>query len=71
MKQFDWKGVMPAITTQFDENGVLDLKAFRNNLSNQIKAGVDLLQIFDTHSFQMDNTLHKKYSIEQVKKNYV
>ena len=40
MKQFDWEGVMPAITTQFDKNGVLDLKAFRSNLSNQIKAGV-------------------------------
>ena len=35
---------------------------------NQIEAGVDLIQIFDTHSYQMDNTMHKKYSIEQVKK---
>ena len=38
------------------------------HLINQIEAGVDLIQIFDTHSFQMDNTMHKKYSIEQVKK---
>ena len=40
MKEFQWKGVMPAITTQFDERGELDLNAFRKNLSNQIKAGV-------------------------------
>ena len=38
------------------------------HLINQIEAGVDLIQIFDTHSYQMDNTMHKKYSIEQVKK---
>jgi len=40
MKQFNWEGVMPAITTQFDAQGNLDLNAFRNNLTHQIKAGV-------------------------------
>ena len=31
---------MPAITTQFDSEGSLSLKAFKNNLAHQIKAGV-------------------------------
>ena len=38
------------------------------HLINQIEAGVDLIQIFDTHSYQMDYHMHLKYSIKQVKK---
>ena len=38
------------------------------HLINQIAAGVDLIQIFDTHSYQMDYLMHKKYSTNQVKK---
>ena len=38
------------------------------HLINQIEAGVDLIQIFDTHSYQMDYFLHQKYSTRQVKK---
>ena len=40
MKNFKWEGVMPAITTQFDSEASLSLKAFKNNLAHQIKAGV-------------------------------
>ena len=40
MKNFKWEGVMPAITTQFDIHGNLDLGAFKNNLAHQIHAGV-------------------------------
>jgi 4-hydroxy-tetrahydrodipicolinate synthase len=40
MKNFKWEGVMPAITTQFDENHQLDLNAFKKNLDTQIAAGV-------------------------------
>jgi len=40
MKNFKWEGVMPAITTKFDSEGALSLKAFKNNLTHQIKAGV-------------------------------
>lgn len=36
---FVWKGVMPAITTQFSEAGKLDLNAFVHNLNAQILAG--------------------------------
>ena len=38
------------------------------HLINQIEAGVDLIQIFDTHSYQMDYYMHQKYSTRQVKK---
>ena len=38
------------------------------HLINQIEAGVDLIQIFDTHSYQMDYCMHQKYSTKQVKK---
>ena len=60
MKQFDWEGVMPAITTQFDKNGVLDLKAFRNNLSNQIKAGV--------HGIILGGTLGEASTLKDLEK---
>ena len=38
------------------------------HLLNQINAGIDLIQIFDTHSYQMDYKMHKKYSTDQIKK---
>ena len=40
----------------------------RQHLINQIEAGVDLIQIFDTHSYQMDYRMHEKYSVIQLKK---
>lgn len=35
-----WKGVMPAVTTQFNENDELDLQLFRKNIRAQLDAGV-------------------------------
>ncbi len=35
-----WKGVMPAITTQFTENDALDLELFKVNVNAQLAAGV-------------------------------
>jgi len=35
-----WKGVMPAVTTKFDDNDNLDLKAFEININAQLEAGV-------------------------------
>ncbi|MCB0534137.1 MAG: dihydrodipicolinate synthase family protein [Saprospiraceae bacterium] len=35
-----WNGVYPAVTTQFKENGELDLPAFKHNLKAQLEAGV-------------------------------
>ena len=40
MKNFKWEGVMPAITTQFNESHQIDLNAFQINLDAQIQAGV-------------------------------
>ena len=36
---FAWKGVMPAITTQFNAKGELDLYTFKINLNAQVNAG--------------------------------
>lgn len=38
--QFEWKGVMPAVTTKFTDNDTLDLKMFGKNIAAQIEAGV-------------------------------
>lgn len=37
---FEWKGVFPALTTQFTANDELDMQLFEKNLDAQIKAGV-------------------------------
>lgn len=37
----EWKGVMPAVTTKFDNNDQLDLEMFRVNIKAQIDAGVE------------------------------
>ena len=49
---------------------IIDLfsELITQHLINQIDAGVDLIQIFDTHSYQMDYVMHKKYSTDQLKK---
>ncbi|CAM4329126.1 dihydrodipicolinate synthase family protein [Zobellia nedashkovskayae] len=38
--KFEWKGVMPAVTTKFNEDDTLDLKMFRTNIEAQLEAGV-------------------------------
>ena len=38
--QVEWKGVMPAVTTKFNEDDTLDLEMFGKNISAQIDAGV-------------------------------
>lgn len=39
--QVNWKGVFPALTTKFKQDGSLDLDAFGHNLSYQLAAGVN------------------------------
>lgn len=41
--KFEWKGVMPAVTTKFTEDDKLDLQLFEHNLNAQIDAGVSAL----------------------------
>src|SRR6185436_11104283 len=38
---FQWKGVMPALTTKFTADDKLDLILFEKNLNAQLDAGVD------------------------------
>ncbi|MEJ2163664.1 MAG: dihydrodipicolinate synthase family protein, partial [Robiginitalea sp.] len=38
--KFQWKGVMPALTTKFNEQDGLDLPLFKKNLQAQLDAGV-------------------------------
>ncbi|MBN8838350.1 MAG: dihydrodipicolinate synthase family protein [Sphingobacteriia bacterium] len=38
---FEWKGVMPALTTKFNEKDQLDLSLFEKNLSAQLAAGIN------------------------------
>ncbi|MDO6820840.1 dihydrodipicolinate synthase family protein [Zobellia sp. 1_MG-2023] len=38
--KFEWKGVMPAVTTKFNQDDSLDLKVFRKNIEAQVEAGV-------------------------------
>ncbi|WP_027125894.1 dihydrodipicolinate synthase family protein [Gelidibacter mesophilus] len=35
-----WKGIMPAVTTKFNDNDELDLKNFEININAQVEAGV-------------------------------
>ncbi|CAN5413358.1 dihydrodipicolinate synthase family protein [soil metagenome] len=35
-----WKGIYPAITTKFNENGSLDLKTFEKNIHAQLDSGI-------------------------------
>ncbi|NND62686.1 MAG: dihydrodipicolinate synthase family protein [Flavobacteriaceae bacterium] len=38
--KFEWKGVMPAVTTKFTEDDALDIPMFEHNLNAQLDAGV-------------------------------
>lgn len=38
--KFEWKGVMPAVTTKFTDNDTLDLEMFTTNINAQLEAGV-------------------------------
>jgi 4-hydroxy-tetrahydrodipicolinate synthase len=41
MRQVKWKGVYPAVTTQFQADGSLNVPAFLKNVNAQVEAGVD------------------------------
>ncbi|MGB7393635.1 MAG: dihydrodipicolinate synthase family protein [Pricia sp.] len=38
--QFEWQGVMPAVTTKFTDKDTLDLEMFGKNIKAQVEAGV-------------------------------
>ena len=41
MRQVEWTGVYPAVTTKFQENGELDVPEFLRNIEYQVSAGID------------------------------
>tara|TARA_B100000767_G_scaffold235464_1_gene228757 strand:- start:29973 stop:30890 length:918 start_codon:yes stop_codon:yes gene_type:complete len=57
---FKWQGVMPALTTQFDQHEELDLKAFELNLLEQIDAGV--------HGIVLGGTLGEASTLKALEK---
>jgi 4-hydroxy-tetrahydrodipicolinate synthase len=67
-----WKGVYPALTTKFTEDGKLDLELFEKNLYEQIDAGIDGIVLGGTlGESSVLSTQEKeklvKYAIEKVK----
>ncbi|HKK46204.1 MAG TPA: dihydrodipicolinate synthase family protein [Balneolaceae bacterium] len=38
--QVNWKGIYPAITTKFHQDGTIDFEAFNNNIEKQVEAGI-------------------------------
>jgi len=45
---FEWKGVMPAVTTKFTSDDQLDLKLFNKNIRAQVNAGVSAIVLGGT-----------------------
>lgn len=59
--KFDWKGVMPAVTTKFNEDDTLDLVMFSKNINAQIDAGV--------HGIVLGGSLGEASTLSQEEKN--
>ncbi len=55
-----WKGVYPAITTQFNQQSKLDLVAFSDNLKAQISSGI--------HGVVLAGSLGESSTLQQVEK---
>lgn len=56
----NWKGIYPAITTKFNEDGSLDLATFRKNLNAQLAAGI--------HGIILGGTLGEASTLRQEEK---
>lgn len=59
--KFDWKGVMPAVTTKFTNNDNLDLHLFEHNLEAQMEAGV--------HGIVLGGTLGEASTLTELEKS--
>ena len=58
--KFDWKGVMPAVTTKFTEADALDLELYTHNIHAQVDAGV--------HGIVLGGTLGEASTLEEDEK---
>lgn len=59
--KFDWKGVMPAVTTKFTNDDTLDLPLFELNIKAQLDAGV--------HGIVLGGTLGEASTLEEEEKS--
>lgn len=64
--QVNWKGIFPAITTKFLENGLLDLDTFEKNIRAQIEAGIHGIVLGG--SLGEASTLKRSEKLELVRK---
>ncbi|MEM7186663.1 MAG: dihydrodipicolinate synthase family protein [Bacteroidota bacterium] len=58
--KFEWKGVMPAVTTKFSEDDSLDMDMFEHNIDAQLEAGV--------HGIVLGGTLGEASTLEDLEK---
>ena len=58
---FEWEGVMPAVTTKFTDEDTLDLKLFEHNIKAQLNAGV--------HGIVLGGTLGEASTLEDHEKS--
>lgn len=58
--KFDWKGVMPAVTTKFTDEDSLDLDLFKYNINAQLNAGV--------HGIVLGGTLGEASTLTEAEK---
>ncbi len=58
---FEWKGIMPAVTTKFLDNDKLDLKTFKINVESQLSAGV--------HGIVLGGSLGESSTLDENEKN--
>ena len=58
--KFDWKGIMPAVTTKFTDEDSLDLDLFKHNINAQLNAGV--------HGIVLGGTLGEASTLTEAEK---
>ena len=68
---FEWKGVMPAVTTKFTADDQLDLDMFRINLDAQLNAGVSGIILGGTLGEASTLTTEEKKTLVESTVSYV
>lgn len=58
---FEWEGVMPAVTTKFTDEDSLDLQLFEHNINAQLNAGV--------HGIVLGGTLGEASTLDDIEKS--
>ena len=58
---FEWEGVMPAVTTKFTDEDSLDLELFEHNINAQLNAGV--------HGIVLGGTLGEASTLDDIEKS--